>query len=195
VNIKSKLASLLFIILLLFIAAASPAQANIGVPMIFVIAPSSWVLLLLIIPIEAVVGICIMRQPFVALLKVSAKANAFSTIVGIPITWALLTLIEMIFAGTAQGVETPLKKIYTITVQSPWLIPYESEFRWMGLGAAAFLCIPFFFMSVWCERWIANKNFVDDKSETRVNRWIWTANIVTYGIIFTTLVIATIISL
>lgn len=163
--------------------------------MIFVIAPSSWVLLLLIIPIEAVVGIWIMRQPFVALLKVSAKANAFSTIVGIPITWALLTLIEMIFAGTAQGVETPLKKIYTITVQSPWLIPYESEFRWMGPGAAAFLCIPFFFMSVWCERWIANKNFVDDKSETRVNRWIWTANIVTYGIIFTTLVIATIISL
>lgn len=178
------------------LVVASPAEANIGAPMIILIAPASWALLLLIIPIEAAVGVWTMRERLLKLIKISAAANLLSTIVGIPVTWLLMVIIQMLIGGgSAWGIETAAQKLLAVTIQSPWLIPYESEFGWMVPSAAAFLCIPFFFMSVWCEQRVACKFFSEDKSRINVKRWVWRANAVTYGIIIAALVSSAVLSI
>ena len=45
--------------------------------------------------------------------------------------WFLLATVELICCGTALGTATPLTKLYAVTIQAPWLIPYESELWWM----------------------------------------------------------------
>src|SRR5262249_42902749 len=138
---------LLLLALLLLLAA--PAYADIGVPMLAVVWPASWVLLLIVIPLEAAVPI---RSPSVRYhkpLKVAAAVNLVSTLAGVPLTWGLLVCLQMLGGGgAAWGIETPRQKLLAVTLQSPWLIPYEQNLDWMIPAAAAVLCLPFFFMSV-----------------------------------------------
>jgi len=77
----------------LCLAAPSLCYANIGVPMIFVTLPMMVVALLPIIIIETVLATPYLKIPFRFLLRLIARANLFSTFVGIPITWFLLALV------------------------------------------------------------------------------------------------------
>lgn len=175
---------------------AAPAHADIGVPMIAAVAPASWFLLLPIIAIETVVAMKVLKKGFVDGFRVAAIANAVSTLIGIPLTWMVLALVEMIISkgGSAWGISTPLQKLAAVTLQSPWLIPYEEELHWMVPAAGATLCIPFFFMSVWCERFVAFK--LTKKEQKRdVNRWAWIANGITYGLLFASLIVVALVAL
>src|SRR5437899_357804 len=87
-----RILSLIALLLLL----ASPAHADAGVPMLLVIWPASWVLLLLIIPLEAAVGVRAPGGSFRHRLKMAAAANLVSTVVGIPLTWGVLVALQML---------------------------------------------------------------------------------------------------
>jgi hypothetical protein len=181
----SKWFNIIFLLVLLLVA--TPAYANIGVPMLFALWPASWLLLLLIIPLEAAVPMGSLGISYRQRLILAASANTVSTVVGIPLTWGLLVFLQIITgAGSAWGLGTPLQKVLAVTVQSPWLIPYDGNLDWMIPAAAAVLCVPFFFMSVWCENLVARR-IVEKRERPQVWRWAWQANGASYALILVSL--------
>jgi hypothetical protein len=151
--------------------------------MLAIIWPASWILIIPIILVEALIARKIIGNPLKQSLIASTAANAFSTFIGLPICWGLLLGIEFIttHGGRAYGLGSYWSKALAITLQAPWLIPYESDLYWMIPAAAIVLLIPFFFMSVFSERWLFRKITKCSKSES--NRWGWEANGFSYGVI------------
>jgi hypothetical protein len=111
----------------------------------------------------------------------ASAANLASTLVGIPATWLLLFVLEAWLARGAFGLDTPSQRVLAVTLQSPWLIPYENA-TWMVPAAAVVLCVHFFFMSVPVEYFCA-KRFAREVSSSLLWRWSWIANGLTYGCI------------
>ena len=132
--------------------------------------PPAWLALIPVVLIEALAGFRILRANFFRVLIASAAANLFSTVLGVPITWFVLALIELFAFGSARGFETPLQKLYAVTVQSPWLMPYGEQSPWIVPVAAAVLSIPMYIMSVLSEYIITRFFF---RSLTRKIIWRW----------------------
>ena len=138
--------------------------------MIAVYWPPAWLAFIPIVLIESYVGFRTLSVKFVRVLIASAVANLVSTLLGIPITWFALALIELIGFGSARGFDTPLQKLYAVTMQSPWLMPYGEQSPWIVPVAAAVLSIPMYVMSVLTEYLIVRIFF---RSTTRKLIWRW----------------------
>lgn len=113
-------------------------------------------------------------------IKSIALANGVSTILGTPLTWGALLLIQMLTGGgKAYGLQTPLDKFLAVTWQAPWLIPYNEA--WVWPAATLFLLVPFFIMSWLVETaivWRMLENFPFKK----IKKSMLLANSTTYGI-------------
>ncbi len=169
-------------VLLLMAASATRACADAGVPMLLVIWPRTWWLLPAIVLVEGYIARIACRLGIWQALRLSAFANGASTLIGIPLTWLILLVLEIgTVGGRAYGLSSVSTKLLSVTLQSPWLVPYDGELRWMVPAAAAFLCVPFFFMSVWAEIAIG-RLLVEEKVRSRIRRWAWMANACTYSI-------------
>ncbi len=151
--------------------------------MLALLWPVSWVLFIPIVIIEAWVARRIVELDWKTSLKKTALANAVSTLIGIPLTWGVLVVIEIILSqgGRAYGINTFTGKLIAVTVQAPWLIPYESDLDWMIPSASIVLLIPFFLTSVYVERWIFGMKSQIDK--TKIKSWSFKANLLTYGLL------------
>jgi len=151
--------------------------------MLALLWPASWVLFIPIVVIEAWVARRIVELDWQTSLKKAGIANAVSTLVGIPLTWGVLGVIEIILSqgGRAYGINTLSGKLIAVTLQAPWLIPYESDLNWMIPSASIFLLIPFFFASVFIERWVFGWKSQLDKA--KIKTWSWKANLLTYGLL------------
>ncbi len=172
-----------FLSLCLLVVSTAPARADAGVPMLAIVWPSSWFLLLAIIPIEAAVAVRVLKTGWKKNLIMVSVANLASTILGIPVTWFLLVVCQMLAGGGgAYGLGTDQSRMIAVTLQSPWLIPYDTDLPWMIPTAAAVLCVPFFFMSVFVEEMSARR-FVPKESHPLLRRWSWIANSLSYGCI------------
>jgi hypothetical protein len=136
-------------------AAISSARADMGVPMIALFLPPMWVALVPIIVVESFIIYRVVRVPFRRALLALTAANVVSTLVGVPIAWFVLAIGEMVCCGGAIGLSTPLAKIYAVTLQAPWLIPYESDLGWMIPIALVTLAIVFAALSIVVETPIA----------------------------------------
>lgn len=156
--------------------------------MLALLWPASWVLFIPIVIIEAWVARRIVELDWETSIAKVGIANAVSTLIGIPITWGVLVIIEIILSqgGRAYGIDTLSGKLIAITVQAPWLIPYESDLDWMVPAASIVLLIPFFFVSVFIERWIFGRRSQIDK--IKIKSWSWKANLLTYGLLQAALV-------
>jgi hypothetical protein len=143
---------------------------DIGVPMIAVYWPPAWLAFIPVVLIEGFAGLRILRIKFGRVVVASTVANLFSTALGIPITWFALALIELFAFGSARGFGTPLQKLYAVTVQSPWLMPYAEQSPWIVPVAAAVLSVPMYAMSVLSEYFIARFFF---RSLTKKEIWRW----------------------
>ncbi len=177
------------------VAIPRSAQADMGVPMLAVVWPASWVLFIPVVAIEAwiarrIVGLSIKRS-----VLASAVANAVSTIVGIPLVWGLLAFTEIVATGggRAFGIDSFWQRVFAVTVQAAWLIPYESELHWMVPVAAIVLLVPFFFASVFVERAVFSR-FCKSSPELAL-RWSWLANGATYSVILIGLVVTLTVAL
>ncbi len=151
--------------------------------MLALLWPALWMLFIPIVIIEAWVARRIVDLDWKTSLKKAGLANAISTLVGIPLTWGVLVIIEIILSqgGRAYGINTLSGKLIAVTVQAPWLIPYESDLDWMIPSASIVLLIPFFFVSVFIERWIFGRKSQLDKAMVR--SWSWKANLLSYGLL------------
>ena len=159
------------------------AEANVGVPMLFV----SWgAMLLALLPIIVIETCILSMQLGLSLgssIKVAAIANGVSTLIGIPVAWFLLVLAQMFTGGgSAYGLDTAWKKFLAVTWQAPWLIPYEDDLDWMVPSAGLALLVPFFFASWWIEAWVVSY-YVHIPGQVAVSHAVLIANQVTYGIL------------
>ena len=136
---------------------STSARADAGVPMLAIFLPPMWLALVPVIFLEAFIIKRFSAVRFGRALAASSIANIASTIVGVPVAWVILAVGEMLCCGGALGLATPLSKIYAVTVQAPWLIPYESDLPWMVPAALATLGIIFAAVSIAIETPIASR--------------------------------------
>jgi hypothetical protein len=154
------------------------ASANIGLPMIAVFLPPLWVALVPIVLVESAFLSKGTGASFRTSLGAVAVANVTSTIIGVPLLWFVLATIEAVCCGGALGLASIWTKIYAVTVQAPWLIPYEDEFDWMIPAALCTLAVVFMVMSVFVETPIVSR--ITKISGRRLWTSMWAANIGSY---------------
>jgi hypothetical protein len=167
------------------------ALANAGIPMLLLAWPASWIVFVPVVLVEAAVARRVLSLPTRDAIKLSLVANAWSTLAGIPITWALLVVLEMsvglilaMVTGSSGSVANPLLLLF----YAPWLPPLNAS--WILPAAGAVLCVPFFFASVWVEARSAARRVPADQAL----RWAKRANTATYGFFLVLLLLAAIIS-
>jgi hypothetical protein len=164
--------------------------ANAGVPMIFLTLPPMVVLLIPVILLEVYASRKRVRKENKKKIWLGITgANIFSTFVGWPIAWIVLVLIQMVTGGGgAHGLDSPIGIILSVTQQAPWLIPYESELYWMIPVAMAVLLIPFFFVSVYSERFILKKIWKEEE-KSNVIQFSWSSHLYSYGFLFSVVIV------
>ncbi|HMJ14175.1 MAG TPA: hypothetical protein VK524_22320 [Polyangiaceae bacterium] len=164
------------------------AHANAGVPMLVLILPGGALSLPLVILIEAAflrrLGLDRLRS-----LKLSAFVNAASTLFGVPVTWFVLWVVEMLggslvwrlVVGKGAQPHELWQKIFVVLWSAPWLVPLRDEpTPWMLPAATLALLIPFFFVSYAIEAHLMERA-LPHENLARVRQVVWRANIVTYS--------------
>jgi hypothetical protein len=155
--------------------------ANAGVPMLFWQLPVAAVALVPIVVVESLIAWPMLGKRFSAVAGRVFAANAISTFFGIPLAWIGMVIVNLAIAGgTAHGFGTPLAAFKSVVLQAAWLIPYEDQLRWLVPAATLVLLVPYFFVSVFVERWWLKRRFTD-VATTRVAAAAWVGNLVTYG--------------
>lgn len=163
--------------------------ADAGVPMIFVEWPLMFCALVPIIIIETLVLRRRLSLPFGRSLAGATRANILSTLIGVPIAWALMVAVEfaalspIVWAGQKWhwNMESPLLYI-SFLVGIAWIGPPTTSF-WPIALAAALLLVPTFFISVWIERWSYRRSW-RNLDRTAVNHSAWSANLCSYTLLF-----------
>jgi len=170
---------------LLMLAAATPAGADAGLPMIVVTFPGMACMLLPVIWMEAALGKARLELTFPESFRAFCVANLVSTLIGVPAAWAALVGLELAATdgGKAYGVGTPLGKILAVTVQAPWLVPYEEEFHWMVPAAAAVLLVPFFLAS-WGSEYVVMRRLLKGKEPRVLKDVLFRVNVYSYLLLF-----------
>lgn len=155
--------------------------ANMGLPMIFVVWPTSFFLIVPVILVEWFLACRLLKIPAREGFYVSGFGNVVSTILAVPVTWGAMLILALLTPYSSM--DTFAGVLNNVVVHSAWLGPWEGKGDWMVPAAALTLCIPFFFASVRIEysmaKWILRNRF----PQARCGRWAWTANSVTYGAI------------
>ena len=184
----------LTVVCFVFILGAPRAQADVGVPMLAVMAVPMWLSLLVIIPLEAAIARRLLPIGWSRCFKLSILANLASTLLGIPITWCALAAAEWVFgpwlAYSFQqqlGLSHTVTDIMSVILFSPWLLPINSDLYWMVPTTSLVLCIPFFFASVWSENLVARR-ILESGLHNQALNWAWKANIASYILIALTTV-------
>jgi uncharacterized protein len=144
----------------------NPILANIGLPAVAFYLPPAWFALLPIIFIEAGYGARRYNLSFRRTFLAQAAANCLSTLIGIPITWLVLVMIQIVALPGGVG--------------PAWLLPEPS---WWSIAAAiAVLTVVFYFMSVATEGFIVARFFREVPGKT-IRRWMIQANGITYALL------------
>ena len=157
------------------------AAANTGLPMLGLVWPASWILFLPIVLVEAFVCARVLPVPYRKALWMTSVANAFSTLVGIPVTWFLLVGVQIGLPGSSfVGPEASLDNVLSLVRNAAWLSPTEPVPTWNVTTSALALCVPFYFVSVWTEGFIVGR-CAPKSIASRAFRSSWRANLATYG--------------
>ena len=136
--------------------------ADIGLPMIFVELPCLAIALVPVALLEAAVYRWRLSLAWRKAWWGSLRANLWSTFLGVPIAWFLQVAGQVaVGGGAAWGLDTPLSRLAAVTVQSAWLIPYESELGWMVPAASLCLLLPCLLVSIGLEQWLLRRYWPD----------------------------------
>ena len=131
-----------------------------GVPMVCVSIPMMLIALFPIAWVESLVYRTSLNLSSKEAFWGSCSANFWSTIVGIPIVWLPLVIGQIALGGDhAWGMETSRQRLEAVTLQAPWLIPYQDHLEWMIPSASLVLLLPFYLGSVFVEYWILTRRW------------------------------------
>jgi hypothetical protein len=173
-----------------------PLLADAGLPMIILTWPAMVVLLIPVIVIEGLLCKRWLGLKTWQAIKTNAVSNLASTIIGIPVAWAVMLAIEFGAIGlvsesnTLQNWHSPIANVILFLFSSAWLNPLLGEHVWVIPAATLVLLIPFFFASYWIEYFVVRKMAGTSDGEPsnlaypRVRTAVRNANLITYGIMF-----------
>jgi hypothetical protein len=161
--------------------------ANADIPMLILALPGMVLALPIVIGVEAAVLRRDLNVSRRVALRVSSLANAASTLVGVPLTWAALLALEM-FVGVAYSRLLPdsgephtlVGKALLLVLQAPWIGPSESDAHWMLPAACLVLLVPFFGASYVTERIVALR-ILRTQDPTLIGQSVARANVLTYS--------------
>jgi hypothetical protein len=156
----------------LLIDANTALLADVGLPMLALHFPLLVLLLLPIILIEIAVAKRSLAKPLPQGFKSAiAWANVLSTLLGIPLAWFGLVLLEFGAEAAFYAVHGDFspdsnfperhKHIFDLLMvvcSAPWLLPVDGpQFAWLPSAATLVLLVPYYFVSVWVEGWIMRR--------------------------------------
>ena len=131
---------------------------DMGLPMIF---PSMFLMAVALVPVIFLEGYIIAARLQLDLKKIVnrvALANLASTFVGIPITWFLLTLLQLVTGGGGGfPINTFWGKLLAVTWQAPWVLPRGNDEGWIADVSMLSLLIPYCLASWLLEYWIIRR--------------------------------------
>ena len=150
--------TLLFALTFLILTWPSDALANAGIPMIALAMPGMVISFIPIVAIESWYLHKYLKVPFSRCLKVMTIANLESTIIGIPLAWLGMLLVEMAVAVIFMMMPDSITRANNVfaaafasIVGAAWLAPDEKYSYWAVPLACLVLLIPFYFVTWWYE--------------------------------------------
>jgi hypothetical protein len=163
--------------------------ANAGLPMLGIVWPVAWLMLIPVIFIEAVVCAKQLNISIYKSVRATAVGNIASTMIGIPLTWGFLVAIQvaMELAFRQVGISlnaTPLEYAL-MPINSAWIGGYWNKEIYFSF---LFLCIPFCMVSIWIEHRIFRR-IARDIDRSRIRSTVIRANVITYTALLAVLVI------
>ncbi|MFH0898640.1 MAG: hypothetical protein V1855_03610 [bacterium] len=172
-----------FIISVLLLIIPKIAMADAGVPMLLLTFPAMLIALIPIIVIEAVIISKFLKVGFKKAVGPSSVANILTTIIGFPLSWALLFGLEYLATGGScgPGFSTIGKSIITVIVESAWICPREQAF-WLIPVAAIICLVVAFFISVFYE-YVVLKRYFKQCDKQQIKKTVWITNTVTYALL------------
>jgi hypothetical protein len=173
----------------------APLFADAGIPMIILTWPAMVALLIPVIVIEGLLCKKWLGLKTWQAIKTNAVSNVASTIIGIPVAWAVMLAIEFGTMGLVgessalQNWHSPIANVIFFLFSSAWLNPDLGERAWFIPAALLVLLIPFFFASYWIEylvvrRMVGMPGGEPNLAHPRVRVAVRNANLVTYGAMF-----------
>lgn len=177
-----------------------------GLPMII---PSMFMMVLALLPIiffeSYIIGARLRLEPL-KILKWVALANLASAFLGIPVTWFILAVLQLVTgSGNFFNIDTFWGKLIAVTWQAPWALPYGPGYDWIISAAMISLLIPFCLASWFMEYLVVRRKLstllyrkspvsdvendpVIEKLESeaffpQISRAVRDANLVSYGIL------------
>jgi hypothetical protein len=170
--------------------------ADAGIPMIFLAFPA---MLMLLVPIIVIEGF--LCKKWLALttweaMKSNAVSNLVSTIIGVPLAWAIVFAVDFASIGLIErnhGLEnwhSPLANVLFFVLGSAWIGPPDRASVWIIPAACLVLLVPFFFASYWVEyfviKWMVGmpEGGPANVAYPRVRIAVRNANPITYGAMF-----------
>lgn len=160
----------------------SLVHADAGLPMLILAMPIFALSIIPIVIIEAIYMHHYLSLPARVAGQASLMSNLISTLVGIPMTWILLAILQSWTGGDrAYGLDSTLGKIIAVTWQAPWLIPYEENFDWIIPIAGIVLLIPFYFAS-WYSEYLTLEKILHRIPSAKLKVCSRNANLITYGL-------------
>jgi hypothetical protein len=172
--------------------ALLPLLADAGIPMIILTLPA---MLMLLIPIIVVEGFLCKKWLGLTTwqaMKSNTISNLASTIVGVPLAWGFMLVLEFGTMGLGDKIEnwhSPLANVVFFFLNSAWIGPPEGKSVWLIPAATLALLVPFFFASYGIE-YLVMKFMVEmpegppNLAYPRVRIAVRNANLITYGAMF-----------
>lgn len=141
-------------LIIIFIPIASYADA--GVPIIFLSYPLMIIALLPIIIIESYVFLKNIKTSFKESILSIVVGNIVSALVGLPLAWGMLLILEKITTDFAcgPGFNTIKDSIITTIIESAWICPWDDQLYWLIPTAVIINLIIAFFISIFIEFYI-----------------------------------------
>lgn len=161
--------------------------ANVGIPMVL---PQFFMMAFMILPVaalEMVVSKRFINRPWRSLWKDWVKANVATTLIGVPIAWGLMLILQISHpsGGGLLGLDTPESRLTTVLVQSAWVMPYSHHAGWLMGAAMTILLVPSFLLSIVIEGWRLQRVWLPVASLKRVWLTVLLANAISYACLAT----------
>lgn len=169
---------------LLFLGVSSQAFANAGLPMIMLTFPAMLIGLLPVIFVESLIFKRSLKIPLKMVLVPNSVANATSTLVGLPLSWGVLFVLELLTTGGScgPGFETVSSSIITAILESAWLCPWEDQMFWLIPVAFVNGLLAAFLISLFIEYLIMRKMLTGYDNHL-VKKLTYKSNIISYSLL------------
>jgi hypothetical protein len=180
--------------------------ADAGIPMIALTLPAMLLLLIPVVVIEAFLCKKWLGLSTRDAVRSNAIANLTSTLIGIPVAWAIMFGLEIGAGGLVSKTpaiadsKSPIAQVIMFVLSSAWIGGAEGH-EWIIPCAVLVLLVPFFFASYGVEYLVIKQMLgmpegnPSNLTSRRIRVAVRNSNLVTYAIMATATVVLLIITL